>query len=286
MMNSGGSFKSVLCAVVFLAAVSVPLPAAAAEVNWRQRTCTIETQTTVSSDIAEEIRFGREVAARIIGRFGLYENEQQVKYINLVGQSLVMQANRPEIDFHFAILNTEEINAFAAPGGYIFVTRGAILRMEDESELAGVLAHEIGHVVEKHVVKELNIRATEDSAASGVARVIGGKTDAARVAFAQAVDKALDILLSDGLKREDETQADGDAALLSALSGYDPSGLMRYFERIKGIKGKQTEVLDKTHPPFEARIAWLKQAITNEGIDTGRHQTHKKRFAENVKRTK
>jgi predicted Zn-dependent protease len=194
--------------------------------------------------------------------------------------------NRPEIDFHFAILNTDEINAYAAPGGYVFVTRGALLKMQDESELAGVLAHEMGHLVEKHAVKELNIKGTETSAVSGLAHIIGGSTESARTAFSQAVDKAMDMLFKDGYKLDDETQADKDAVLFCTLSGYAPTGLVKYFERLSAVKGKKTEVLDKTHPSYEARIALLKETITREGIDTGNYKTHKDRFAENIKSLK
>lgn len=279
--------KSILSALIItLAALYISFPAQAAEQEgkWRQRLSSGD--EVAQSDIAEEVRFGREVAARIIGRYGLYENPQIVKYVNLVGHVLSQSTNRPEIEIRFAILNTDEINAYAAPGGYIFVTRGALLKMRDEAELAGVLAHEIGHVVEKHVVRELNIRGTDDSAVSGLARVIGGSTDAARAAFSQAVDQAMDILFKNGYKREDETQADKDAVLFCALSGYDPSGLVRYFERINGAKGKQTEVLDKTHPPYETRIAWLKGTITEEGIDSGNYKNYKERFADATQQVK
>jgi predicted Zn-dependent protease len=257
------------------------LIAAGAEAPFRNRLSTYDEDLT--SDITEEVRFGREVAARVIARYGLYENSGLVKYVNLVGQVLSRQTNRPEIDFHFAILNTDEINAYAAPGGYVFVTRGALLKMQDEAELAGVLAHEMGHIVEKHVVKELNIKGAETSAVSGLAYLIGGSTESARRTFSQAVDTALDMLFKSGYKREDETQADKDAVMFCALSGYEPMGLVKYFERLNTVKGKQTEVLDKTHPPYDARITLLKETITREGIDSGNYKTHKNRFAENTK---
>jgi predicted Zn-dependent protease len=253
----------------------------AAEAQFRQRVSTYDEE--VASDITEEVRFGREVAARVIARYGLYENPALMKYVNLVGRVLSRMTNRPEITFHFAVLNTDEINAYAAPGGYVFVTRGALLKMRDESELAGVLAHEMGHIVEKHVVRELGIKGTDASVVSGLAHLIGGSTESARTAFSQAVDKALDMLFKDGYKREDESQADKDAVMFCALSGYEPAGLVTYFERLKIAKGKQTEVLDKTHPSYEARIALLKETITREGIDTGNYKSHKGRFAENVK---
>jgi predicted Zn-dependent protease len=266
-------------AIMILLSVAFParLPAGESGPQWRQRLSSND--EVAASDITEEVRFGREVAARVIARYGLYENPQIMKYVNLVGRSIAMNASRPELDFRFAVLNTDEINAYAAPGGYIFVTRGALAAMRDESEIAGVLAHEIGHVVEKHVVKELNIKGSDDSAVSGLARVIGGSSDSARLAFAQAVDKALDMLFKNGYKREDETQADRVAVLFCALSGYEPAGLVRYFERISGVKGKQTEVLDRTHPSFEARIAGLNSTITREGMEPGSYKNYRERFS-------
>lgn len=258
-----------------------PLTAWGADAEFRQRISSND--EVVQSDVAEEVRFGREVAARIIARYGLYDDPRLMKYVNLVGQTLARSTNRPEIEFHFAVLNTDEINGYSAPGGYIFVTRGAIAQMKDESELAGVLAHELGHVVEKHVVKELNIRSADQSPEAGLAMLIGGSTEAGRAAFSQAVDHALDMLFKNGYKREDETQADRDAVLFCALAGYDPNGLVRYFERIGPLKGKKTEVLDRTHPSFEARIAWLKETISQEGIDTGNYRRYKERFVDSTR---
>jgi predicted Zn-dependent protease len=255
--------------------------AAGSEANFRQRVSAND--EVVTSDITEEVQFGREVAARIIARFGMYNDPALMKYVNLVGNVLAMNSGRPELEFHFAILNTDEINAYAAPGGYIFVTRGALAKMQDESELAGVLAHEMGHVVEKHAVRELNIKGQDTSSVSGLAMLIGGSSESARMAFSQAVDKAMDLLFKDGYKREDEVQADRDAVLFCAFSGYDPSGLSRYLKRIGTIQGKQTEILDKTHPSYNDRVAWINGTIKEEGVDSGKYKTDKDRFAVNVK---
>jgi beta-barrel assembly-enhancing protease len=281
--------KSFVAVPGIILACCLCLPAAAFAVdpapqNDRQRLSA--THEVSSSDIVEEVRFGREVAARIIGRYSMYDNEKLLKYVSLVGQSLVMNTSRPELDYHFAILNTEEINAYAAPGGYIFVTRGALQKMQNEAELAGVLAHEIGHVVERHIVRELNIRGGDNSATAGLAHAIGGSSDAAKVAFVQSIDKAVDILFKDGYKREDEAQADRDAVLFCALTGYEPAGLVRYFERINSIKGKQTAVLDKTHPSYESRINMLNSTISQEGLESKEFKINKKRFGENMKELK
>jgi predicted Zn-dependent protease len=268
------------CMVVMLLSVCLPVVRAAdSNEQFRQRQSAAN-DDVVTSDVVEEVRFGREVAARVIARFGLYENDALMKYVNLIGRGLAQSTNRPEIEFRFAILNTDEINGYATPGGYIFLTKGAVKKMQDEAELAGALAHEIGHVVEKHAVKELNIKGTDDSATSGLAHLVGGSSESTRAAFAQAVDKALDKLFKDGYKREDETQADKDAVVFCALAGYDPYGLARYFERLNAIKGgKQTEVIDRTHPSFESRIALIKTTISEEGIDTGSTKINKERFA-------
>jgi predicted Zn-dependent protease len=276
---------SLFVAVTFMCVLfSGQFNAAGAEAQFRQRVSTGDED--VASDVAEEVSFGREVAARVIARYGLYENPKLMKYVNLVGQVMARTTNRPELEFHFAVLKTDEINAYAAPGGYVFITHGALLMMQDEAELAGVIAHEMGHIVEKHVVKELKIKGSDESAAVGLAAMIGGSSQSARTAFSQAVDKAMDTLFKDGYKREDETRADKDAVLFCALSGYEPSGLVKYFDRLNAAKGKNTEVLDKTHPPLVDRIALLRQTIVQEGIDAGNYKKNQERFAEAVKELK
>ncbi len=277
MNNKRGNCNFILASSLLLFMFFAGWAAASeSEQDWRVRLQSSD--DIVKEDILVEMQFGREVAARILSRFGYYNNDQMMKYINLVGNVVSMNTGRPELQFRFAILNTEDINAFAAPGGYVFVTRGAIELMADESELAGVLAHEIAHVTERHIVKELNIQATDTSAATGLGMLIGGSTDAARAAFSKAVDSAVAILFEDGYKRKDEVQADKTAVINCANAGYDPSGLIRYFERIAAKKGKTTEVLNRTHPSFAERIAWLNGTLGEEGIDAAGMARFKKRF--------
>jgi predicted Zn-dependent protease len=271
-------------AFVFLTLFLFLNPLYAGDQDWRQRPSAGDVVTT--SDVAAEIEFGREVAARILGRYKMYENPVLVKYVNLVGLSLARNTNRPELEFRFMILDSSDINAYAAPGGFIFVTKGALQLVKEESELAGILAHEITHVTEKHIVKELNIKGSDDSATSGLARLVGGSSESARMAFAQAVDKALGMLFLDGYKKEDEVHADRTSVVISAMSGYDASALARYLERISTVKGKTREVLDRTHPAFPDRIALIKETIGQEGIDTVGGKTNRERFAEAIKSLK
>ncbi len=117
------TISCLLLVVVSLCLSPLSLQASEEGGNWRQRVSS-ESSGPAKDDIAAEIKFGREIAARMIGRFTLYDNPRLMKYVNLVGHALAQNTNRPELEFHFAVLNTNEINAYAAPGGYVFVTRG------------------------------------------------------------------------------------------------------------------------------------------------------------------
>ena len=286
MMRLSAFFVLAALATTWLAMPSITH---AAGENWRERASAEESVT--ASDVAAEVAFGREISARILGRYKPYDDPALVKYISLVGLSLARSTNRPELEYHFMILDTGDVNAYAAPGGYVFITKGALLLMKDESELAGALAHEIAHVTEKHVVKELKIKGEDDSATSGLAQLVGGSSESARAAFAQAVDRGLDMIFKNGYKREDEMQADKSAVTICALSGYNSIGLAKYLDRIGSIKEKAPEPsdqksLDQTHPSFTARIAQINEVITKDGIDIGGLATNKERFAAAVKNVK
>ena len=276
--------------LITLAAMAATWPAATGvayaddDNNWRQRVSAGEVVT--AGDVAAEIAFGRAIAARILGRYKAHDNPALIKYVSLVGSSLARNTNRPELEFHLMILDTADVNAYAAPGGYIFITKGALQMMKDESELAGVLAHEIAHVTEKHVVKELKIKGADDSGTSELARLVGGSSESARAAFAQAVDQGLDLIFKDGYKRADEMQADKTAVSISALSGYDPAGLARYLDRISALKEKARDPLDQSHPSFNDRIAQVNGAITQDDMDSGGLVSNKERFAAAIKHLK
>jgi len=261
---------------VFAACAAISVSALAANNSWRDRASADEEFT--EGDVVAEVAFGREISARILGRYKAYNNPAVIKYVNLVGLSLARSTNRPELDYHFMVLETNDVNAYAAPGGYVFVTTGALQLMKDESELAGVLAHEIGHVTEMHVVKELKIKGADDSALSGLAQLVGGSTESARAAFSQAIDKGLDIIFKDGYKREDEMQADRTSVTICALGGYDASALARYLDRTRALKEKVPDP-DSTHPTADARISQINEIIASNGIETGIVTSNQKRFA-------
>lgn len=233
-------------------------------------------------DVKAELVFGRELAARMLGKYPYYEKDKLNEYINKLGKGLAQFANRPEIEFRFAVLDTDIVNAYAAPGGYIFVTKGALIKMEDEAELAAVLAHEIAHVTEKHIVKELNIRGTDDSPAAGFAQVLGGGSGAARAVFSQMVDKATEILLEKGLKKQDEFDSDRVATIIIATAGYDPTALRRYLKKISGAI-KETKGLTDTHPSFDERIKSVDIVLADNQLAVNKQAIVKERFNANVR---
>jgi len=230
------------------------------------------------ADVEEEIIFGREMAAIILAEHPLSENEELLRYLNLVGQSILQQTNRPEIDFYFAVIESPEINAYAVPGGYVFITSSAFAMMQNEAELAGVLAHEIVHIMDRHIVKDLDIRADDESVTALLSKIVGSSAEAAIVVFDQAVDQALKLLFSDGLSIEDEYSADEQGLFLTALAGYDPAATYRFLERIeKVVETKQGE-MSGTHPSFGERITRIKKIIAQQGLSELGGASNESRF--------
>lgn len=255
--------------------------------DYRKRLHTAQTDITTEDDVRTEIRFGRDIAARILGKYPLLDDPKLQRYVNLVGRALALHSSRPELKFYFAVLNTDHINAYSTPGGYIFITRGALSNMRDESELAAVLGHEIAHITQKHIVNALNIRGTDTSALSGISRMIGGSQDTARVAFSQAVDRAVKILFETGYQQADELTSDNEAVMLLAATEYDPVALSRYLKRISRLTetdhGQTGTSTPMTHPPTSERMAAIKKQLRKEGLTKVEFERARKRFRQHVK---
>lgn len=197
----------------------------------------------------EEIAYGGAVAVNVVARYGgLDETPALVEYVNLVGESLAIHSPRPELPYHFAILDTDEVNALSAPGGYVFITRGALRACKTESELAGILAHEIGHIAAGHGTKIFqNLKAKQALADS-----TGWKSSAV---FTGIVDGYLEDFLTKGLPQEDEFEADRLGTLMLVRVGWDAAGLHNVLE---GLSRKKTDAKDRfysTHPDTSERVA-------------------------------
>lgn len=238
---------------------------------------------SAKSDVLAELEFGRKLAAKILGRYKLYDKPELTRYINLVGQSVAQNANRPEITFYFGILDTDHVNAYAAPGGYIFITRGALSMMQDEAELAAVLAHEVAHITEKHIVKELDIKGKTGDDSELFTKLLGSFTESGRALVNKILDGALKLLFDKGLKKDDEYEADKTGVILLTSSDYDPMALKNYLTRVSKLDKEPLKNVLNTHPSFSSRLAKLDQVIELNNLSAIEATKHEKRFNKNTK---
>jgi predicted Zn-dependent protease len=199
--------------------------------------------------VEEEKEVGREVAAKLIAAVGLVPDDALIDYVNLVGGTVAAQSERQVVPYRFAVLNSDTINAFSAPGGYIFITKGALVLCEDEAELAGVLAHEVGHVSGRHVLKiyerDKAMRAGMDE---GGSRVPGSQ-------YLQDFSKKILIKVIDqGLVEGDEYDADQRGVKYAHAAGYPADGLARFLTKLdQATAHGKSSFWTKTHPPIAQR---------------------------------
>jgi predicted Zn-dependent protease len=203
-------------------------------------------QSIADIDEKQEIEIGREFGAVLLGAAPLVADEAMQRYVQSVGRWLASQTERPDLPWQFGVLDAPQLNAFATPGGYVFVTRGLVERMRSEAELAGVLAHEIAHVLQKHHLKAVQTIAQQKTAA-GLLSMIGSGRSASMRGMLVAV--ASEMYLR-GLDRGDELEADRLGVVIAARAGYDPYGLPVVLQMLQAINPEDANVsfLFKTHP--------------------------------------
>ena len=208
---------------------------------------------------ADEIEIGKGVAANLLGAAPPVNDPSLQAYVNRVGQWVAMHTERPDLPWHFAVLDTDGVNAFATPGGYVFITRGMLLRMRDEAELAGVLAHEVSHVVEKHALKTMRKGKLAGLAGDALSNYAEkkGKED-----FTKIVSAGTEIYAR-GLDKEDEFAADRAGVVIATRAGYDPYGLPSVLQTLASINPKDDAValMFKTHPDSGKRLELVSNSM-------------------------
>ncbi|MGL1958275.1 MAG: M48 family metalloprotease [Colwellia sp.] len=222
-------------------------------------------------DEQDEIQFGKNMSAVLLGARPLHPNEKLNIYVNKVGMWLASNTTRPNLPWHFGVINSSAINAFAAPGGYVFITSGMLMQLDNEAQLAAVLAHEIMHVVAQHHLNALK----EGSMRSAITEVLfvsadmyqsntgASQQDKKYSAWAKSITGAAQELYSKGLNKEDEYQADQLGIRLLAKSGYDPFAFIDNLQLLASIAPDDSSLalLYKTHPEPSQRLKALENQL-------------------------
>jgi beta-barrel assembly-enhancing protease len=213
---------------------------------------------------AEEIKIGEDVSSRIRSRYGVVQDPDIHRYVSLTGAVVKVKSSRPALPFQFIVLDTDGVNAFAAPGGYIHITRGALSLMKNESELAGVLAHEIAHVTEKHTLRAIQKAKLVQMAADEK------NLSSSPALFRRVADEAYKAVFA-GFSREDELDADEHGLRTAVASGYAPSGLSGFLGTLnqRNANSQSQQGLFDSHPQMEERIQKLDALAKSNNWTTG-----------------
>jgi beta-barrel assembly-enhancing protease len=218
------------------------------EINWK------------SPSKEEEISIGREVTGSILGAAPLVKNDALQQYVNKVGRWVASQSERNELPWKFGVIESDDLNAFAAPGGYVLVTKGLYQKLENESQLAGVLGHEIAHIVKKHQLKVMQKQAL----LSYGANMLGDKLDSSELAK-KAIGTGAEISAR-SLDKSAEYEADRMGMILAARAGYDAYGLAEILNTLATVNQDDDSValLFKTHPKPDERLVQLGESAGNQ----------------------
>jgi len=245
----------------------------------------------------DEIALGEAATASFLGASPLHHDASLQRYVNRVGKWVALHSDRADLPWTFSVIDTETINAFALPGGSIIVSSGLLKRLGSESELAGVLAHEIAHVVKRHQLKAIQSGMQADfwknvgtSVAADRVKIGGGAVGSTVGNMAKPyILDAAGNLIKDGfflrpLDRGLETEADQLAIVLATRAGYDPYGLVGALQMLAQYKGggDQASVFS-THPSAADRIADLEKFVPTMEPYTKQPQLLEARFRQNVK---
>jgi beta-barrel assembly-enhancing protease len=209
-------------------------------------------KATQEIDQKQEIEIGQDMAARLLGAAPLVDNPRLQRYVNDVGRWLASQTERPDLPWRFGVLDAPQLNAFAVPGGTIFLTRGLVASMKSEAELAGVLAHEIAHVVKKHHLKAIQKSAQASLAGDALTLALNRSS-------ADSRDKLISFgteMYSRGLDKSDELDADRLGVVLAARGGYDAYGLPAVLQTLQAMNAEDSSLalMFKTHPAPGERL--------------------------------
>jgi len=223
----------------------------------------------------EEIALGREITGNLLGAAPLVKDAALQKYVNSVGRWVASQSERPDLPWHFGVIDSNDLNAFAAPGGYVVLTKGLYLKLTNEAQLAGVLGHEIGHVVKKHQLKVLQKQQLLNLGAS----FLSDKLSKDNALASKAIGTGAEISAR-SLDKSAEYEADRLGLSYATRAGYEPFGLADVLQTL-GQTGKDDSsvaLLFKTHPHPDERLSALDEAVGNKLDNVKNGKTLENRF--------
>ncbi len=233
----------------------------------------------------EESYLGRAVAAEVLNRYSLYNNDKLTRYVNEVGMVAALSSDMPVTygGYHFAILDTDEVNALACPGGTIFITRGMVKRAQNEDELAAVLAHEVGHVNHRDGANSIQrsrwVQVVATIGTTAAKSLTKKDVDKLTELFSGSVNDVVKTLIVNGYSREQELAADRSALVFMHRAGYDPRALATYLERLaKEQSGGSAGGFFTTHPGMDQRLAAAREYLGQQNWGAVDHQVRDRRF--------
>jgi beta-barrel assembly-enhancing protease len=254
-----GLFYSLLSIVTALT-VSVASPQVTYAIPWMdillQGVQVFQLSTMSDQD---EVSLGGQINQQVARQYPLSSNRQLTQYINEIGQKLAKNSTRPNIPYTFQVVNDKNINAFATMGGYVYVNTGLIATASNEAELAGVIGHEIGHIVGRHSLKQMK----EQAIAQGVVTAAGLDRNT-------AVQLGLQVGFKLPRSRSDELQADQLGLANLTKAGYAPIGMVTFFEKLqKANSGSAPPSFLSTHPATGDRISRLQESMNQATAKKG-----------------
>ncbi len=223
----------------------------------------------------EEIALGREITGNLLGAAPLVKDENLQKYVNSVGRWVASQSERPDLPWHFGVIESEDLNAFSAAGGYVMITKGLYRKMSNEAQLAGVLGHEIAHIVAKHQLKVLQKQQLLNFGASLLSKKLGNDNKI----ISKAIGSGAEISAR-GLDKEAEFEADRLGLSYATRAGYEPFGLTEVLQILGQVNSNDNSValLFKTHPLPDERLVSLSESIDGKLDDIKNGKTLENRF--------
>ncbi|HSI38391.1 MAG TPA: M48 family metallopeptidase [Methylotenera sp.] len=223
----------------------------------------------------EEIALGREITGNLLGAAPLVKDEALQKYVNSVGRWVASQSERPDLPWHFGVIDSEDLNAFAAPGGYVMITKGLYRKLTNEAQLAGVLGHEIAHVVKKHQLKVLQKQQLLNLGAGFLSEKLAKDNKLANKAIGSGAE-----ISARSLDKSAEYEADRLGVSFATRAGYEPFGLAEVLQTLGQTNKNDGSValLFKTHPHPDERLAALGDAVGSKLDNVKNGKTLENRF--------